>query len=254
MERIRKPFQGIWNIIRFNWHFYLISTGFVLLILLLNNSLPEPYRLFVIILFILIIGTTLTSLLVSFYVYDLSDLYTLNWLDLITVDPHSKIINVNAGFDETSILLKDRYPDAEFQVFDFYDSSKHTEVSIKRARKAYPPFPNTRSVSTSGLPLQDNYTDKVFVILSAHEIRTESERDTFFNELKRVLKQTGNIVVTEHLRDLPNFLAYNIGFFHFIPKASWYRTFRRAGLSVHKEIKITPFISTFILGKYGATS
>ncbi len=39
---------------------------------------------------------------------------------------------------------------------------------------------------------------------------------SFFNELNRVLKPNGQIVVTEHLRDLNNFLAYNIGFFHFL--------------------------------------
>lgn len=255
MEPLRKPFQGIWNIIRFNWHFYLLSLGFVLLIQLLNGlPILFPYILFNNIVCWLIITTVIVSLFISFYVYDLSSLYKLDWLNELSIIPNSTIVNINAGFDETSILLHKKFPNATMHVYDFYDPLYHTEISIKRARKAYPPFPNTRRVNTSNLPLENNYADNVFVILSAHEIRNEEGRNTFFNELKRILKREGKIVVIEHLRDTPNFLAYNIGFLHFIAKSSWNRTFANARLSIDKEIKITPFITTFILEKNGRKS
>lgn len=254
MESIRKPFQGIGNIVRFNWHFYLLSIGFVVLILILNNYLNEKYSIYASIFCFFIVATTLISLVVSYYVYDGSDLYKLTWLDEIMQTEAGKIVNINAGFDETSILLKDKFPKAELIVFDFYDPKKHTEISIKRARKAYPPYPNTRSIITSNIPLPDSSIDTIFVTLSAHEIRNDEERIIFFRELKRALKESGQIIVTEHLRDLSNFLAYNIGFFHFYSKSSWLSTFEKADLEIAKEIKITPFISTFILKKYGATS
>ena len=79
-----------------------------------------------------------------------------------------------------------------------------------------PPFPGTRSINTSNIPLPEDSADKIFVTLSAHEIATDDERIAFFTALKRSLKPAGQIVVTEHLRDLPNFLAYTIGFFHFL--------------------------------------
>jgi hypothetical protein len=65
--------------------------------------------------------------------------------------------------------------------------------------------------------------------------------------MKRVLKLNGKIIVTEHLRDFPNFLAYTIGFFHFHSKKTWKKTFQEADLKVSEEIKITPFLTTFIL-------
>ncbi len=167
---------------------------------------------------------------------------------------NGKIVNINAGFDETSNLLRSKFANSELVVFDFYDPAKHTEVSIKRARKAYPPFPNTQQVKTNHLPLQDNSTEKVFAILSAHEIRNDDERNSFFKELRRALTATGQIIVTEHLRDTANFLAYNIGAFHFHSKASWLKAFQSSGLRVVEEIKITPFITTFILDKNGVTS
>ena len=64
----------------------------------------------------------------------------------------------------------------------------------------------------------------------------------------------GQVIVTEHLRDTANFIAYNIGFLHFHSKETWLQTFRNAGFKVFQEIKITPFISTFILTKNGIAS
>ena len=87
-----------------------------------------------------------------------------------------------------------------------------------------------------------------------NEIRQEAERTVFFKELHRILNPQGQIIVTEHLRDLPNFLAYTIGFFHFIAKHSWFKTFENAQLTLQQELKITPFISTFILDTNGTAS
>jgi ubiquinone/menaquinone biosynthesis C-methylase UbiE len=254
MERLRPPLQGVWNIVRFNWHFYVLSTMLVLLIFVTTHFLNISYNFFANVIGFFIMIMIVISLLISFYIYDLSDLYKLNWMKKLTVLENGKIININAGFDETSFLLKEKFPCAELIALDFYDPSKHTEISIKRARKAHPSSLNTLQVSTSSLPLQNSYADNIFVILSAHEIRSMAERNTFFQELKRVLKHTGKIVVVEHLRDGQNFLAYNIGFFHFISKSSWYETFKKAGLNVFQEIKITPFITTFILDKNGNKS
>lgn len=254
MEKIRKPFQGVFNIFRFNWHFYLVSVGLSSIVFLLSLNFKAPYHLFSCIAIFLIISSTIISLFVSYYVYDLSDLYKLTWLDKLAIPHNSKMLNINAGFDETSILLKEKYTESELIVFDFYDPVKHTELSLKRARKAYPPFPGTQQVNQYHFPLPENYADHIFVVLSAHEIRSEGERITFFKELNRILKQKGKIVVTEHLKDVQNFLAYNIGFFHFVSKSSWNATFKNSDLKTVLEIKITPFITTFILEKNGTES
>lgn len=254
MERIRKPFQGLWNIIRFNWHFFVISLALLISLFLLANYLGGTIGFYIQILCLLIFIPTFVSLVVSFYVYDLSDLYEFKWLKEVNAEKAEKIVNIHAGFDETSLLLQKKMPGAALSVFDFYDPEKHTEVSIKRARKAYPPFPDTLKIKTTSIPLPDKTADLVFVILSAHEIRKTEERDAFFIELKRILKSDGKIVITEHLRDWPNFVAYNIGFFHFMSKKTWYSTFEKANLHLSKSIKNTPFITTFILEKNGTAS
>jgi SAM-dependent methyltransferase len=252
MERVRGPFQGVWNIVRFNWHFYVLSLGVSLLALALYRFLSEPYRSCTAVAYLLVIGVTLLSLLVSFYVYDLSGFYRLEWCGECATG--GRIVNIHAGFDETSVLLKERFPGSELIVFDFYDPARHTEVSIRRARKAYPPFPGTRSISTATIPLQDDSADAIFVTLAAHEIRNNDERIAFFKALARSLKPTGRIIVTEHLRNLPNFLAYSIGCFHFLPWTSWNKTFYHADLKILRETQTTPFITTFILEKHGTAT
>jgi ubiquinone/menaquinone biosynthesis C-methylase UbiE len=251
---MRKPFQGVANIIRFNWHFYVLSAVVLILIIVAGNSFGGTIRFGLLIFSALVFAPILISLIVSYYVYDLSNLYSLDWLGDLRLETGGKIININAGFDETSELLKAKFPETELVSLDFYDPAKHTEVSIKRARKAFPPYPNTEQVTTTRLPLRDNSADAIFVILSAHEIRKADERNLFFNELRRTLKPDGQIFVVEHLRDLPNFLAYNIGSLHFHSRKSWLDTFEAAELIIKKEIEITPFITTFVLEKHGTSS
>jgi hypothetical protein len=254
MGGMRKPLQGVWNIVRFNWPFYAIAIVVLLGLVALTNELKGWAELGVFVVFMGVLISVFGSLLASFYVYDLSNLYSLAWMPWFGENGPKTIVNINAGFDETSELFARKYPGAELTVLDFYDPQKHTEVSIKRARKAYPPYPNTREVTTDNLSLEPGSIDVVFAILAAHEIRVEEERIRFFKQLADSLSEGGEIIVTEHLRDLPNFIAYNIGYLHFHDKATWQRTFDAANLVVTEEIKITPFITTFILEKNGTSS
>jgi SAM-dependent methyltransferase len=251
---VRKSFQGTWNIIRFNWPHYILATISVAVLIAVSLFSSGLVRAAASVGAVLIAGTALISLLVSFYVYDLSGFYRLGWLDALPADRGENIVNINAGFDEISRMLKVKYPDANLHVCDFYDTTKHTEPSILRARKAYPPHPKTQKVSTTGLPFAENWADKVFAIMSAHEIRDAAERESFFRELSRILTPSGRIVVVEHTRDAANFLAYNIGAFHFHPKAAWITAFDHANLEIEREIDITPFLTAFILTKNGTTS
>jgi SAM-dependent methyltransferase len=245
---MRQPFQGVSNIVRFNWHFYLIALVGVGLGLWLASWLGGWWFVAGVCVAFGVVATLIVSLIVSWYIYDRSDLYRLSWLP--DLEPGSSIVNIHAGFDETSALLAKRYPEANLQVFDFYDPELHTEISIKRARKAYAAYPGTISIPTAAVPLEDKSVDVIFLLLAAHEIRNAAERAQFFALLGQALKPGGRIIVTEHLRDPANFLAYTVGAFHFLPYEDWQRTFENAGLAIAKEEKLTPFLSTFTLVTY----
>lgn len=94
-----------------------------------------------------------------------------------------------------------------------------------------------------------NSTDIIFNIFALHEVRDRNERINFLKQQAASLEHDGRVVVVEHLRDMPNFLAYNIGFLHFFSQREWINNFLRAGLGIEKKFKSTPFITVFILKK-----
>lgn len=246
----RKPLQGLRNIIRFNWHFYALAFGLALAVGVAAVLLPTPLSYVSWVGLALILMPVLVSLAVSTYVYDYAGLYALGWLPArIAPAPGVKLLTISAGFDEITPLLAQSWPAEQLLAVDFYDPARHTEVSIKRARQAYPPVPGTQRVSTDALPLPAHSVDYALAFLAAHEVRDPAERAAFFREIGRVLKPAGEIIVVEHLRDAANFLAYTIGFLHFHSRRAWLATFHSAGLRVAQEIKITPFLTAFILRK-----
>ncbi len=250
----RKPLQGVFNIIRFNWHYYVSAMLIFGFVVICQNIYLGLWKLFWTALIFYITYSVLISLLVSYYIYDFKDFYSLNWLKLINVEKPKNIININAGFDETSLILEDKFPNSELKVLDFYNPEKNTEISIERARKSYPPYENTIVVEADNLSIQDNISDLIFLIFAAHEIRKSYDRIIFFQELNRILEKNGKIILIEHLRDFSNFLAFNIGFFHFHSKKTWKNDIEKASLKISSEYKLTIFTSLFIIEKNGNPS
>lgn len=244
----RKQLQGVTNIVRFNWHFYVIGlllllAGFVLWFCTANIFLRAGIIIFS-------VGTfwnLCVSLLVSAYVYDLSGFYALSWLQPFVSEDRRRVANIHAGFDETSEIISVMLPGALLSVYDFYDAARHTEMSIRRARAAYDSYPGTRQIDTRNPLLTEAPYDIVLLTLAAHEIRSEKEAASFFHSLRAQLAPGGRIIVVEHLRDTANFMAYTVGFFHFFSMRRWLRVFNAAGLVVETKEKINPFITLFCL-------
>lgn len=250
---MRGRFQGVQNVVRFNWHFYALAAVAVAALVAVAGLTGGTVARLAGVAALGAAATTLVSLAVTWAVYDRSPLYGFGWLGTARPAPGGTLVNVHAGFDETSVRLAEAFAPETLHVLDFYDPAAHTEVSIERARRAYPPFPGTRHVQTGRLPLPDHSADAVFAVLAAHEIRDPAERVVFFKEVARVLRPSGTAVVTEHLRDVPNFLAYTVGAFHFLPRSAWLETFRGAGLDLAAEVRVTPFVTSFLLTPHGRT-
>jgi SAM-dependent methyltransferase len=246
MEIKRRNFQGVLNILSFNRHFYVF--GLVVLALIIGSKFlfSWPGSLYWIVILAFIYGLIM-PLIVSAYVYDFSGFYNFDWLKKMNIaDGKDKFnLNINAGFDETSYIIKSILPLSALQVYDFYDSTQHTEPAIIRARKVSLVYPNTQQIKSNTIPLDDNTVDNIFLLSAIHEIRNQEEKIQFLKECRRVCKPTGNVIMVEHLRDFPNFVAFTIGFTHFFSSATWKKAFTEAGFSSCKESKFTPFMSIF---------
>lgn len=242
----RKSFQGVLNILDFNRHFYYFGFTALLILILIKFIFAWTGITFWIVIAGFVYGL-LMPLLVSAYVYDFSGYYKFDWLKPLIDKPENvlKIVNINAGFDETSYILESKFPKAEIDVFDFYDKEHHTEAAIKRARKVSLVYPNTSTIKTDEIPLENASVDMICLLSSAHEIRENEEKVQLFEECRRILKPKGQIILVEHLRDFPNFVAFTIGFTHFFSSKSWKKSLKLAGFQSINETKFTPFMSVF---------
>ena len=122
MEKRRK-FQGVLNILSFNRHFYI--AGLIILAAIMASHLlinwPDILFWFIIVAFLY---GFIMPLIISAYVYDFSGYYSLQWLKNLVRDDEriELIVNINAGFDETSFIIKNMFPHSDLKVFDFYNA------------------------------------------------------------------------------------------------------------------------------------
>ncbi len=246
MEIKRRPFQGVLNILSFNRHFYVIGLGNLVLILTSHVLIKWSDLLYWVIVASFLYGLIM-PLIVSAYVYDFSGYYDFHWLKNCTLADSgtNQILNINAGFDETSFIIKNNFPQSDLKVFDFYDAKRHTEPAIIRARKVSLVYPDTQQIRSNSIPLKDKSVDLIFLLSAAHEIRSHEEKVQFLKECYRLCKPGGKVIMVEHLRDFPNFLAFSVGFTHFFSRKAWKKAFESAGFSTFMEIKFTPFMSIF---------
>ena len=246
MEVNRRPFQGVLNILSFNRHFYFFGVGVFAILIASRWFVQWNDTLFWLVIAAFMYGL-LMPLLVSAYVYDFSGFYKFDGLKKVIGDDETvdSIVNINAGFDETSFILESKFPKAVLRVFDFYNEKRHTEPAIIRARKVTLFYPNTQRIESGTIPLETGSVDIVFLLSAVHEIRLHTEKVQFLKECHRVIKPGGKVIMVEHLRDFPNFVAFTIGFTHFFSRATWKQAFAQAGFANFEETKFTPFMSIF---------
>jgi ubiquinone/menaquinone biosynthesis C-methylase UbiE len=252
MSITRGKYQGVLQIVRFNWPMYVVAA--VILIagtaLTMIAPLPTLVRAFIHAGLGLAGFWLILSLLVSHYVYDRSALYRGEWLRCIFPSPPSRSATLHVGLDEFSEILREHFPQSESVAIDFFDATEMTEPSIRRARAE-----NAIALSAAtradfrALPFRDDELDVACLIFAAHELRRTDSRRRLFRELARVLKPRGKILLVEHLRDLANFLAFGPGCFHFHSRATWLQAFADTGLSTADEFHCTPVVRVLVFEK-----
>ncbi len=249
-----RRFEGVAKIIRFNMRFYVGSAvGMACVVLLLTVlRLPGWLKAAAVAGAALILFWTFSSLLVSWYVYDHAGVTRWEWMLPVLQYAPPRWANIHAGLDESTASLRRLLPGTEGVVVDIYDPITMTEPSIARARRVYPAAEPFRVGSAMALPFPDGDRDAVFVLFAAHELRDSEGRTQLLREVHRVLKSGGQMILVEHLRDLPNFVAFGPGFLHFHSGPSWLRSIDEASFQVVEQREVTPFVRCFTLRKAGA--
>jgi hypothetical protein len=237
----RGRFQGVLQIAAYHWLAYVVAAAGMPAALLL----PPPWRSVALAIALPGMLWACVSLAVSHYIYDWSAIYRLDWLERSLLRTPRRWVNIHAGLDETSLALAGLFPDSVGEILDIYDPVEMTEPSIQRARRLAGAQPAARLAKWRALPLRDEAADTAFVIFAAHELRRPEAR---------ILRSGGELVLVEHLRDWPNFLAFGPGFFHFLPERAWRQAADAAGFELRLRFALTPFVHAFVLRRHDTSA
>ncbi len=244
----RTRFEGLRKIVQFNWPFYLVG-GALLIggsvgLFLLHQRLPPTLFITGLAAISLAAWWLIASLIASHWIYDRARIYDFQWLNL--PEPDTAAI-LTAGFDESLPGLSRKWPDTEWRLLNFYDAESMSEPSIQRAINRYPLSVEWQSCQFDQWPTGDARFDLILFPFSAHELRSPPERVALLKEAKRSLKPTGRILIIEHLRNLPNAIAFGPGFFHFHSETAWQSDFEEVGLHLQKVQRLTCFVKASLL-------
>lgn len=243
---LRDRFGGVAEILKFNWHWYVVGVCCIVAALLFSivAAFPGWLRLALAGGASVALFWAVVSLYVSHWVYDCSPLRKWTWTkELFEMPPH-RWCNIHCGLDQSSARLRTLFPNTETKVLDIFNRTEMTEHAIARARRYGVP---ATKANFRKLSLAEDSVDGVFLLFAAHELRRARSRREFFNEVARVLSSHGRIILAEHLRDVPNLCAFGPGAFHFFSRREWLQVFDHAGLAVDREFAITPFVRVFVL-------
>jgi SAM-dependent methyltransferase len=244
---IRGPYQGVLQILEFNWRSYLVTSACVGVALLAIPLLPPLGRAGLLLGAAPAIFWMISSLLVSHYIYDRFPLYNLSWISRALSRAPRRWINIHCGLDETSGLLLAIFPEAAGEIVDIFDPRVMTERSIRQARRGKRGMNPAMPARYDDMPFDAHSFDAAFCIFSAHELRRHQQRVTLFKEIARVLDTEGELVLMEHSRDWRNLLAFGPGFLHFFSQRAWDKAASGAVLALKAEFSMTPFVRAYIL-------
>ena len=240
----RRPYQGVAQILRFNWRFYVIAAMMFGAAFLAYPFLSVPGRTVLLLCSAPAMFWLASSLLVSHYVYDRYPLYDLTWLRSALSQTPRRWINIHCGLDETSALLAAIFSGADSYVVDIFDPQVMTEKSIHVARRG---SLHSAPMRYDSLAFPVESFDAAFCIFAAHELRHHDQRVRLFGEISRILTRSGEFILMEHTRDWANFLAFGPGFLHFFSQRAWRKAASDAGLTVRTEFSRTQFVRVYIL-------
>ncbi len=230
---------GTINVIRFNWPKYLCALAIPAAAAIASTA-GAPGLISGILLAAGVPGLvwTVTSLVATWWVYDRRQVYQQLTHGLAEIGEWAI---VHAGFDASDPALRasiGRPPAAVAHI------ALAPGPSLRRARRlSQHPAGCTPAAS---IPHTASSLDSIFLTFAAHEVRDLAGQRALFSDLRKALRPGGQLVITEHLRDLANFAVYGPGAMHFQPLATWQARAAEARLFIDSNTAITPFVHRIV--------
>ena len=241
-------FDRAFSLVRYNWPLYAVCVlgATIGALLWATHIIPTTVR-YAGLLGALIAMWYAAASFVAFHVmFDRSNFLSGEWLSRCVAQAPQTCVQLSACVDETTLPIDRVFPDAEYIELDLFDNSVMTEPAIARAKQQAHGSPSFIA-KPDALPLSDNVSQLTVVTLAAHEVRDPRKREALFLELSRITAANGQLIVAEHLRNIPAALAFGPGVLHFYPRTTWTALFTETRLEIESEFDITPFFHVFVL-------
>jgi hypothetical protein len=230
---------GTIKVIRFNWPKYLCALAILVAAAIASTaSAPRPVSGMLWVAGVPGLLWAVTSLVATWWVYDHRQVYERLTEGLAEIGEWAA---VHAGFDDSADALRASIGRPPAAVAEIALAPGH---SLRRARRLsqHPPA----CAPVDGVALAAGSLDSIFLTFAAHEVRDLAGQRALFSDLRKALRPSGQLVITEHLRDVANFAVYGPGAIHFQPLATWQARAAEAELSIDGHATITPFVHRIV--------
>lgn len=241
-------FDRAFSLARYNWPLYVVCffgavIGFLLWV---TPIAPAPVKYVGLVGAIVATWYAVASFLAFQVMFDRPDFLSGEWLSSCVTQSPKTCVQLSVCVDETTLPISKVFPNAQYVELDLFDDSVMTEPAIARAKQE---AGGSASIvaKPDALPLSDDVSELTVVTLAAHEVRDAHKRKSLFLELSRITASNGQLIVAEHLRNIPALLAFGPGLFHFYPRATWVTLAKESQFKIESEFDITPFFHVFVL-------
>lgn len=238
------------TVLKFNWPKYVLGLAAAVGLLFVAGTQDRPLN----VLLSLAAGGTIyliaSSLLASWYVYDLRRVGSFEWMESLLPDP-SSIASVHLGYDYALPGLQrwSSKSGASCQVESLLFRAHETPSSRGRSlARAVPSSETVLGLTTIDEALaRGAQYDLVVLGFSAHEARDRDERLALLRQCADLVALDGCAVLVEHTLDARNLAAFGPWAFHFYRTASWVADVEASGFSIEKTQRVAGLVTAFTL-------
>ena len=168
------------------------------------------------------------------------------------LQPTSRFIHVGLGRRETAIRLSRRLTGGQVTVVDVYNPQLTPDATLARSRQRHA-RPDPRVTWLDGsfdlLPLPDNSVQTLTMNRTLSEFQEHGDRVLLLEQLFRILKPGGQLVVIEPLRSASGLLIWGPGALSEEPLLYWHTLFREGRFRLREEKTIHGLAALFVLEK-----
>ena len=234
----KSQYSGTISTLLYNWPIFGGALLFGVIALATSTFVVSPWNWIFLIAGISTLGLVFNILMASFIVYDWG--YRREYDRLAELGNLSKtnvLIDITCGKLRGTRGLLSHLQQGHYFVIDIYDAKKMTDPALRRAREMEPPLESERRIyhrqgKSDTLPIPHNWADAIYCSFSLHELQDKADQRAIFAEFARILKPDGKLLIAEHGRDLPNFLAFGLGVLSFFSPSTWSTHMTETGFTV----------------------